>query len=77
MCPECLRTTGHHHRCPYAPASARARVGECECCGKGIYEGQEMVEKDDYLFHYDCLSHLSAREVLDALDIAVSIAECD
>lgn len=77
MCSECGRVIGHHHMCPNAGDPELVKVGECEVCGKDIMTGEEMVSDGDYLYHYDCLSGLTVRELLDVLDITVSIAECE
>lgn len=75
MCPVCRRYDEHHPSCPYADEPEPVSIGKCECCDKDIMTDEEYVELDGYKYHYDCLSVLSVREVLDVLEIDVKVAE--
>ena len=74
MCSVC-RQFNHHPQCPYADEPAPISVGECEYCRKDIMTGQEMVTIDGYHYHWNCLSGLSAREIMDVLDISIKEAK--
>lgn len=76
MCSVCRRYDGHHPSCPYADEQVPVKIGECECCSKDITTFQDYVEHEGYKYHYDCLSELSARELLDILEIDIKVGEC-
>jgi hypothetical protein len=64
-CYYCRRPEGQHdHRCPnYIPSELCCR---CNICGDVIYTGEEYCENlDGEVAHYDCLTDLSIREMLE------------
>lgn len=43
------------------------RIHDCEICGHGIYPGQIYMRVDDDIICEDCLSDVSAKEILEFL----------
>lgn len=77
MCPVCRRNYEHHPSCPYADEPEPVSIGKCEYCDKDIMTDTEYVEFEGYKYHYDCLSGLKVRELLDVFEIYVKVAECE
>jgi len=65
-CEYCHKTIGHDYRCPnYTPPKASHY---CSICDDGIYDGEEYIENlDDEYVHYDCLTGLSYRAMIEWL----------
>lgn len=73
-CEFCMRTSGHHVKCPnYAPTKTNKY---CSICREGIFDGEEYVENElgDYR-HYDCFNGM--RDLLEWLGYKVKTMEED
>ena len=44
-------------------------IMECEECGKKIREGDMVLDLDGYVYCEDCINTMSAKDVLEILDI--------
>jgi len=75
-CDICGRTTGHDSRCPnFTPTKASHY---CSTCGEGIYDGEEYIKNlDGEYAHYDCLTDLSCRAMIEWLGGEIRIMEGD
>lgn len=71
-CEYCLRTDGHHPRCPnYEPPKA---YHYCSICGDGIYDGEEYIEnQDEECIHYECVQGI--RQLLEWLGYEIKTME--
>ena len=41
----------------------------CDICEGKIYEDDDVIKLDDYIYHYDCVSDLPFPELLDLFGI--------
>ncbi len=66
QCDICGRTIGHDTRCPYSTPLKASRY--CSICDNGIYDGEEYIKNlDGEYAHYDCLTDLSYRAIIEWL----------
>lgn len=64
MCSICLRNPCDS-RCPNAPEPEP--VHTCSDCGCGIFEGDKFFEGPDGCICEECLSNMTAKEVLELI----------
>lgn len=76
MCSECLQTPCDP-RCPNAEPTPREPVATCGICNDDIFAGDDVVEIDGSLYHYDCLEKLPLTELLDMCGVYVDVAIAD
>ncbi len=76
ICELCERTNGHIRGCPnYIPPKA---IYYCSICDNGIYDGEEYIKNlDGEYAHYDCLTDLSYRAMIEWLGGEISTMEDD
>lgn len=75
-CEYCHRTIRHHYRCPnYLPPKPDYY---CTVCGNGILPGDDFVKnfEGEYV-HYDCLTDLSYRAMIEWLGGEIMTMEDD
>lgn len=68
MCDICCQSPCNP-RCPNAEPTPREWVANCDICGEKIYEGDDVIKLDDYIYHYDCVSDLPFPKLLDLFGI--------
>ncbi len=75
MCSICKQIPCNSH-CPnYIPPNT---YHYCSICNNGIYNGEEYVENyDDEYAHYDCLTNLSYRAMIEWLGEEIKTMEND
>ena len=63
---------------PCRPACPNAdepeTFGKCKYCKESIFKGEEIVDIDGEIYHYDCLCELPLRKVLELLEVEVEEA---
>ena len=72
MCDLC-NSYPHLPGCPNAPEPKG--LTRCDECGEPIYDGEEYVEVDGYMYHETCLEVMPVRDILEALGHEVRTME--